>query len=318
MFRREKKERSFDLNQAGYLRPENFGFQQVAETSWKKELAGQDTFFSKVDWQNIPALEAVTSLQGPVWGMGERDLVPSNLLAIAGDSGGDVIIAQDQRGNLEGFVFTMGTIEGRLILHMIGVDPKLRYRKDLGWNLSMMQGSLAKARGISQIDWTYDPLRGSNARLNLEKLGAKAFKYTVNKYGRVHSDLYGENPTDRFTVRWDLDSNQTKKRLEGMNNGTYKPLDLNTVAHLPVVNQPTQDIPTKFLVEVPYDVDSLQAKDSAAWRMQLRNVLQHVLTCETDSGKIERQSLVSGFATGLDNNKQRRSFYVIDTSTGLR
>lgn len=103
-----------------------------------------------------------------------------------------------------------------------------------------------------------------------------------------------------------------------MKNGTYTPLNLSNVAHLPVINQPTQNMPTKFLVEVPYDVDSLQAKDSAAWRMQLRNVLQHILTCETDSGKIERQSLVSGFATGLDNNKRRRSFYIIDTTTGLR
>ncbi len=315
----QKKEHSgIEIDKAGYLRPENFGFQQVDPRSWQKELAGKDTIFSVVDWKNIPALEEVTSLQGQVWGMGARDLVPSNLLAIAGDTGGDVVVARNNSGQLEGFVFTMGTIDGKLILHMIGVNPSLRYRKDLGWNLSLIQAALAKAKGIAEIDWTYDPLRGSNARLNLEKLGAVGYKYTVNKYGRVSSELYGENPTDRFTVRWNLNEPATKKRLNGIHTGSYQPLTLNDVANLPIIAEVgSKSLPNKFLVEIPYDVDSLSAADSAAWRVQLRQVCSQVMTSETASDYINRRGLITGFATGLDGSK-KRSFYVVQSSPSLR
>lgn len=300
-----------------FYQPQNFGFNQIDTHKWTKELAGETSTFSVIDWRDIPALEEVTTLQGQVWGMGERDLVPSNLLAIVGDTGGDIITSKDAQGNLEGFVFTVGTIDRRLILHMIGVNPELRYRKDLGWNLSVMQSILAKAKGVSEIEWTYDPLRGSNARLNLEKLGAVAYKYTENKYGRVMSDLYPENPTDRFTVRWDLDAFRTQERLAKIQSQEYRPLSLTEVAYLPVVSQYNKDLPSQFLVEIPYDVDHLSEQESADWRMQLRSILTNVLTSETDKSLVHRNAEITGFATGEDEGRLR-SFYVVKSASRLR
>jgi chorismate synthase len=258
-------------------------------------------------------LVAVEELQMEVWGMPERSVVPTNLLAIVGDTGGDIIVAKNNREIPVGFVFTVGTVKNTLILHMIGVHPDFRLHKDLGWNLSVLQGLLALRKGISKIAWTFDPLRGSNARLNLEKLGGVATKYTVNKYGIERNQLYGEVPTDRFTIEWDLRNPRTIQRLLDVQAGRLVPLSLADVAHLPVIVSAEGILPPKFLVEIPFDVDTVPAAERdevmIRWRTQLRNIFGQVLSCETTTETTHREAVVTGFAT---SKEERRSFYVVE------
>lgn len=308
----EQRERSKN-SETSY---QEFGLIQISESKWTKELEGQMESFEIVDWTNIPVLEEVVDLQQRVWGMPERDAVPSNLLAIAGDTGGNVLIARDSEGQIEGFILTMGVSDGTLFLHMIGVDPESRYKKNLGWNLSLLQLLIAKEKGITKIVWTYDPLRGSNARLNLEKLGATVQKYTINKYGRQNNELYGEDPTDRFTAEWDIDDPRVTERLRKIESGEYRPKTLQEVAGLLILEEAMVDssiAPAEFLVEIPYDIDELPADQTASWRVRLRGILTSILDTESAIlGKTTNDFAVTGFATGQDDTENTvRSFYII-------
>jgi chorismate synthase len=294
---------------------DSLGFKQESSATWTKELGGQIETFKLVDWKNIPELEEVVDLQQKVWGMGPRDAVPSNLLAIAGDTGGAIITAKNSAGELEGFVFTMGMTDGSLILHMIGVEENKRYKKDLGWNLSVLQMLEAQKNGVKRIVWTFDPMRGSNARLNLEKLGAVVDKYTVNKYGKVESELYGESPTDRFTAKWEIDSPRVAERIHQVGKGEYRPLSLNEVNQLQVLYEPLENwesTPDKFLVEIPYDIDNLPEEEKVVWRMNLRNILTSVLDTETAQSHSAGHFSITGLATGrLIDSQDKQSFYVL-------
>lgn len=294
-----------------------FGFEPNLNNTFVKELEGQREIFEIVDWTDITTLEEIVDLQKKVWGMPIRDVVPSNLLAIVKDTGGFVIVAKNKQKKIEGFLFTLGQTDGGLFLHMIGVDPKNRYKKDLGWNLSILQYLLAKKMGVKKISWTYDPLRGSNSRLNLEKLGVVVRNYTINKYGKQNSELYGlENPTDRFTAEWDIDTKKVRERIEAIQTKKYIPKSLQDVAQLPILNKSISNqrkLPRKFLIEIPYDIDKLPEKEKIIQRMKLRNLLASVLTTYHAEHKTKKgEFMIDGFATGLDTIiDQRRSFYIL-------
>ena len=53
--------------------------------------------------------------------------------------------------------------------------------------------------------WTYDPLVGKNAHLNLNRLGVKIREYVPDLYrADTASDLHSGLGTDRFIVLWNL------------------------------------------------------------------------------------------------------------------
>ena len=120
-----------------------------------------------------------------------------------------------------GFVIAAGGRSGTLVSHMLGVREEQRGTRDLGWHLKLLQGYEALRAGHRSAVWTFDPMRGANARLNLEKLGATVRELTLDKYGVLHSDLYGDVPSDRFTAFWDLVSATTHGRIEDVRTGRY-------------------------------------------------------------------------------------------------
>ncbi len=310
-----KKKDAIERSQPTETTHQNFHFEVLGDSKWMKELDGQPEIFENIDWPNIAELEEIVEMQQKVWGMPERDAVPSNLLAIIGETGGNVLTAKNGNGVLEGFVFTLGARDGSLFLHMIGVAPDQRYKKNIGWNLSVLQLLEARKQGVERIVWTYDPMRGSNARLNLEKLGTTVEKYTINKYGRVDNKLYGEDPTDRFTATWDISDPYVLARITSIENGTYQPRNIQQVAHLPILEGALVDpvqAPDVFLVEVPYDIDTLSDQEKTLWRMRLRNILTSVLdTEEAQKIKIPHGFLIDGFATGQVSSGIFKSFYVV-------
>lgn len=276
MLRRiEKRENTNNPN-----RYQEFGLTQTSDKTWSREVNGKTETLEIVDWSNNGTLKELVDLQMRVWGMPEKDAVPDNVLAIAGDTGGSVIVARNSEGKIEGFVLTMGVTDGTLFLHMIGVDPESRYKKDLGWNLSVLQLLTAQEKGVEKIVWTYDPMRGSNARLNLEKLGAIVQKYTINKYGKQDNQLYGESPTDRFTAEWNISDPRVLDRLRNIQSGDYQPKALQDVSHLKILEGAITDpksAPDEFLVEIPYDIDLLPEEEKIKWRKKLRKILTSTL-----------------------------------------
>jgi predicted GNAT superfamily acetyltransferase len=98
--------------------------------------------------------------------------------------------------------------------HMLAVKAGYRDR-GLGAQLKLAQRKDALARGITHMEWTFDPVEIKNAFLNINKLGAIVRRYSENFYGVSSSRLQGGLPTDRLIAEWKLDSPRVRAIMEG-------------------------------------------------------------------------------------------------------
>ncbi len=162
---------------------------------------------------------AVEVIQREAWAMPDpRDYVPLHLLLTAQKNGGLVAGAFDAQGALIGFIFGfLGmTADGRMkhCSHMAAVLPSAQGR-DIGYQLKVFQRQEVLKQGLELITWTYDPLQGVNARLNITKLGAVVQTYYPNLYGTMTSGINAGVSSDRFEAAWWLKAEPVQARLEG-------------------------------------------------------------------------------------------------------
>jgi len=178
-------------------------------------------------------LEACVQLQIATWGYDAADIVPRKIFRVAQHIGGQVIGALDpaQAKNpaepgteaLVGFAMAWPGVKSAqngasakpyLHSHMLAVLPGYR-NQGLGARLKWWQRNEALHRGISHMEWTFDPVEIKNAHLNLVKLGAVVTHYEVDFYGSSSSPLQGGLPTDRLVARWEMDSARVQAASEG-------------------------------------------------------------------------------------------------------
>jgi chorismate synthase len=308
------------------LHPERFGFRRHRD-GWRKTFRGLgEVVFASLGWQHarcpsyddvdgkrepVDALSFLVRLQANVWGMPPEDLVPVNMLAVLPDTGGSVLVAyrEDAGFNADGwlgFVIGAGSRTGSLVSHMLGVREDQRGTRDLGWHLKVLQGYEALRAGHRSAIWTYDPMRGANARLNLEKLGTTVRELTLDKYGVLHSVLYGDVPSDRFGTYWDLLATATHRRLDEVRTGRYAGPDPEVVRSLPVITpdnavQLARDEPPAARYRIPADVDDLMSVDAErahAWRTAIRAALSPFVTVK--SARVHRPGAHSPVTVGID------------------
>jgi len=138
-----------------------------------------------------------------VWG-GGAEAVSVNMLVATITEGGMAIGAFDGE-RIVGAVYGFPTREPEVLhSHYMAVDPAHR-RRGLAVALKQAQRAWCLQHGFTAMRWTYDPLQVANAHLNLRVLGAVGITYHRNHYG-VLGGINGSLPSDRITVRWDLDS----------------------------------------------------------------------------------------------------------------
>lgn len=328
------------------LSPLKFGFKEYGN-GWEKEIPGRGTMvIAPLSWEHAQApatlangqkgnvLELIGEFQKDVWGMGDADIVPTNVLSIVRDTGASVLVAymKDQGVTQEGilgFALGLGGSKGTLISHMVGVEKNVRGAADIGWHLKLIQAYDA-LNTHDRMQWTYDPMRGANAKLNLEKLGGIVDDFTINKYGRVKSELYGEAPTDRFTVTWDLLSDQTHQRMQDVYEGKYKGLNLADIQELPLVTAENvravvDDNVETVVYEIPADANQLSQEQELTWRRKMRQVFRTLLNTDeaiipqdrpTDVARSSIMSTrgaysVTHFATGHSSPTERKNYYVL-------
>jgi len=334
--------------------PENFGFIPF-QSGWVKETARFGSIvictldwehaqaasydYDGVDRREMDALNLMVRLQDRTWGMPPEDLVPVNLLAVLGDTGGANVVAYqlDKGFNSDGwlgFVIGAGSATGTLVSHMLGVHETIRGVRDIGWYLKIVQAYLALQNGHHCMSWTFDPMRGANARLNLEKLGARIDELAINKYGVLRSVLYGDVPSDRFLAKWDLLSTRTHERIDAVYHRRHPDHSAEDLLDVPELNVESAlelaiQQPARLRYRIPGDIDHLMRQDPHAaihWREEMRQALTGFLTTKIGvAGDVEQYGPVAihiethpgpysiaSFATGHNEVDERVSYYVLE------
>jgi predicted GNAT superfamily acetyltransferase len=160
---------------------------------------------------------ACVSLQREVWGLRDLEITSAVQLVATVHAGGLLLLAEGAAGEAIGFSYAFAGLAGRepyLHSDMLAVRPEARGR-GVAQRLKWAQRDEALRRGLRLVQWTFDPMRTKNARLNLRHLGATAREYLPDLYGRTSSVLHLGLPTDRLLARWELHSPQVERLAAG-------------------------------------------------------------------------------------------------------
>jgi predicted GNAT superfamily acetyltransferase len=161
-------------------------------------------------------MDAVVGLFERTWGQGRS---PDRAMLQAMDyAGTTVLIATESApggasvavGATLGF---LGWEDGlHLHSHMNAVAP-WRRSGGVGHALKLLQRAICLDRGVTEVRWTFDPLIRRNAHVNLVKLGGEVTAFLPDFYGRLDDAITGTDRSDRFEVRWRLDSERVRRAL---------------------------------------------------------------------------------------------------------
>lgn len=220
---------------------------------------------------------ACAELQRVIWGRDFSDVVPASILKISQKVSGVSAGAFAPDGRILAFVWGLtGVRDGKPFhwSHMLGVHPDARDLR-LGTRLKHLQRDLVLPLGVSDIEWTYDPLEARNAHLNINHLGALPVEYVEDMYaGEMGSELAKGIGTDRFIVRWHIADDGKGLQRD----------DVAAFAGSPVLGleaaEEGSDLPDapRVRVEIPASIQDVKAErpdEAAAWRQSTRRAIQH-------------------------------------------
>lgn len=211
--------------------------------------------------------DACVLLQKAVWGLADLEVTSALQLVATVHAGGLLHIAETGSGEPVGFAYAFAALRGGLPhLHsdMLAVVPEYQ-KRGVGVTLKWAQRDDALERGLGLITWTYDPMQGRNANLNLRRLGATAPEFLEDFYGVTTSTLHHGMATDRLLVHWELRSPRVQERRERGEPPRSEPApphprinDVQWQAGWPVSSAPRFDLEAPELVlEIPPDWDVL-------------------------------------------------------------
>lgn len=159
------------------------------------------------DLKNYDEMVALRRLQQEIWGLDDPNIgLYPPVLNTAAKNGGVVLGAFDEEsGEMIAFLFSfLGREPGgpfKLCSQTMGVKKEWR-RYGIAEALKQIQRERTIAQDLPLITWTYDPLEGPNAHLNLHKLRAISRTYWRDIYGSHFGALNAGLPTDRLLVEW--------------------------------------------------------------------------------------------------------------------
>jgi predicted GNAT superfamily acetyltransferase len=212
--------------------------------------------------ETFAELRAVEEMQKEVWGVPDLDVVPATHL-IAAQAAGGLLLGAFDRKTLVGFVYGFVAQEdGEIAHHSHMLAVKHAYRNfNLGYKLKLAQRDAVLARGIYVITWTFDPLQSLNAYFNFAKLGVICDRYFIDFYGEDAASFLHQTGTDRFWVKWLLNSQRVVKRITKADSSLEEPKD-------------------KLLVEIPGDINAVQRESPETardWRVRTRRAFTDAL-----------------------------------------
>lgn len=152
--------------------------------------------------------DSASVLYQRVFGYGDRFSLNTKLMQSMIYAGGANVGAWSNEGELIGFVYGFPAVadgEPYLFSQAACVADEWRGR-GVGSALKYAQMDQAQRQGLSTMRWAFDPMNLRNARLNLNRLGARARWYKP--------DFYDDGNSDRLIVEWDGSAPERLPALE--------------------------------------------------------------------------------------------------------
>ncbi len=246
-----------------------------------KELARLDDF------------SACERLQLELAGGVERLVIPTFALVTVRESNGILLGAYNSDivpPPLYGALVDLVTqVDGRTVgtTLFFGVEKEMRSH-GIGQHLRRAERRHARRIGISLLRFSIDPLRGADAHLAFNKLGAIGTGYIRNLYGPLSDPANSGLATDRIIVEWWIDSPRVNAITD---DGRLPPQYRIGLDRIEVVTK-TRGVGSgirqlvefnpapksgAILIEIPVDLDRLISsfpKLARDWRVKTREVFE--------------------------------------------
>ena len=240
--------------------------------------------------QSIGELRHAIHLEKEVWHLQDADVTPLTT-AIAEKAAGAFWLGAFEANNLVGIAYAFPSLHGGRTgyhSHLLAVRSTHAHH-GIGYRLKLAQREYALSLGITEITWTFDPLRSRNAHLNFAKLGVISHRYIEDFYGPQTSSPLHANATDRLWVLWQLGTNRVTGRIKGDDPRADV---LDVLKHLePLVRFNGDGVPVhgetsaaitrqRIAIEIPSDIDRIEQTDmplARKWREATRSAFMAAL-----------------------------------------
>ena len=218
--------------------------------------------------EDMATMARAADLLAGIWGFppGQGPLEPEVLRALShsGNYVAGAWVDDELVGVSAGF---LGLGAGRIYLHshISGVAPD-RQGSQVGFALKQHQRAWALERGITTIEWTFDPLVRRNAYFNLGKLGARVVAYEADFYGPMRDAVNAGDRTDRALARWELDA----PRRVPTKDGDAPPILRPDEDGRPIVDSSPSPVLRAWIPQDSLDLRRRDPEVAASWRQALR------------------------------------------------
>lgn len=222
----------------------------------------------------------VRQVQQACWGFSSGEGLYPPVLLTASQNGGLVVGAFDG-DKMVGYLFGfLGLHQNRGPLKMcsqtMGVLADYRGR-GIAEALKWAQRDHALKLGLKLVTWTYDPLEGPNALLNLHKLNVIARTYKRNVYGEHFGALNEGLPTDRFSVEWWVERvDDVKSRAADLQGTLITQVAFAGTAQR-LVDYDLESDSVAVRVEIPSNIQAIRKADlplAIDWRRKTREIFE--------------------------------------------
>jgi chorismate synthase len=232
-------------------------------------------------------LECITDLEIEIWMREPRNVVPAMVMTPIVANGGLAILAyMGEQVIGASFAFPAYREEKVSLWSHTTAVRELYRSQGIGFQLKQYQRRWALEFGYDTIRWTFDPLRGPNAKFNFCYLGAVSNRYHHNYYGTIKDGLNAGLPTDRLEVTWNLRDERVERLAQSKSNPSGQALLLREAGVLlgrstsgtPNVMLPEQLTAPYYLIELPAQImrqGQLEPNHLRVWQAALQAVFQH-------------------------------------------
>ena len=227
---------------------------------------------------DIDQISALSELFDEIWSTGPETSHFGTALLIALRHGGHYVVGAYLDGLLVGgcvgfFVEPLGQV---LHSHIAGVRPGYA-GQGIGRAIKEHQRSWCLDRGVTSIQWTFDPLIARNAYFNLQRLGADPLRYKADFYGPMVDGINAGDSSDRMLVSWDLVHAASPRPATDLSQADTV---LRVGADGAPEMLPVPEEASTVVLQIPSDMEALrivrpaQARD---WRRALRQSLEPLM-----------------------------------------